>query len=382
VKTKTLKRFILVLTEYISVSLRVCLVSLEVFAWGRYGGVGKTTRDLAAGLSRRGVEVDVVVPRAEAQGPVEELDGFTVHGHGLYGYPFTGPLFRRIGADVYHSQEPGWGTMVAMGAAPEAAHVVTCHNPRGWDDWERANRFYGYRRRAYNRYVEPGVREAVRRADAVFCQSRHIQQKARLLYGLGSDPGFLPNPVAVPAGKPAKAGEPTVCFLGRLDPEKNPERLARLARSRPDVRFLVAGRAHDERRDRLVRHLLGDFRNVELRGFVEGPEKDRLLDESWVLVNTSHMESLPIAFLEAAAHGCAVLSPHDPDGFTTRFGRRVEGDGYETGLAWLLDGDRWRERGEAGHRYVSEVHEEGKVIDLHLGHYERVLEARAPTPRP
>jgi len=99
-------------------------------------------------------------------------------------------------------------------------------------------------------------------------------------------------------------------------------------------------------------------------------------------VNTSHAECLPVSFLEAAAHRCAVLSCHDPDGFTSRFGCRVDGGDYEAGLALLLDGDLWREKGEAGHRYVSEVHEEGRVIDLHMEAYERVLAGRGLTPRP
>ena len=363
-------------------SLRVCLVSLEVFAWGKYGGVGKATRDIARGLARRGVDVHVVTPRGGGQGQVEELDGFTVHGHRLAAYPFTGPLFRDVDADVYHSQEPGWGTAVAMDAVDDAAHVVTCHNPRGWDDWERCLRFYGPRRRLYNLLVDPRVKEAVRRADAVFCQSRHIQQKARSVYGLRSEPGFLPNPVEVPGREPVKSGEPTVCYLGRLDPEKNPERLMRLARGFPGVRFIVAGRAQDEKRDRLVRGLLGGYRNVELRGFVDGPEKDGLLDESWILVNTSHVECLPVAFLEAAAHRCAILSRHDPDGFSSRFGCRVDADGFEAGLRWLLEDERWRGKGEAGFRYVSEVHEAGKVVGLHLEQYKRILEEREATPRP
>ena len=100
-----------------------------------------------------------------------------------------------------------------------------------------------------------------------------------------------------------------------------------------------------------------------------------------VLTNTSHVECLPVAFLEAAAHRCAVLSPHDPDGFTTRFGYHVTGSDYVSGLRWLLEDERWRERGEKGYKYVSEVHEESRVVDLHLKHYNRLVEERA-TPRP
>lgn len=68
------------------------------------------------------------------------------------------------------------------------------------------------------------------------------------------------------------------------------------------------------------------------------------LRESWVLVNTSVCECLPVSFLEAAAHSCAILSPHDPDGFATRFGNNVVDGGYASGLRWLLEGN-WSEAG-------------------------------------
>lgn len=371
----------LVSPELIYVSLRVCLISLEVFAWGRYGGIGRATRDIAGGLARRGVDVHVVTPRYPGQRTLEELDGFTVHGHSIYGYPFTGFTYRRIDADIYHSQEPGLGTLTALNSVSGALHLVTCQNPRTTEDWERQQRYYGLRRRAYNQFMEPKVSEAVRRADAVFCQSKHIISKAKELYRLEQDPGFLPNPVDVPECIPRKSSEPTVCFLGRLDPEKNPEGFIELARASPDVRFIVAGKAHDPRRNREMRQMMRGVPNLEHRGFVEGAEKKELLDESWVLVNTSHVECLPVAFLEAAAHRCSILSPHDPDGFATRFGHHVTGDDYESGLRWLLEDERWREKGKEGYRYVSEAHEAGRVVDLHLEHYNRLVEEKA-TPRP
>ena len=41
-------------------SMRVCLVSPEVFAWGYHGGFGFLTRTLGRGFARRGHEVSVV----------------------------------------------------------------------------------------------------------------------------------------------------------------------------------------------------------------------------------------------------------------------------------------------------------------------------------
>jgi glycosyltransferase involved in cell wall biosynthesis len=122
-----------------------------------------------------------------------------------------------------------------------------------------------------------------------------------------------------------------------------------------------------------LRRLYGGIPNLELLGFVEGREKIRLLEESWILVNTSVSECLPVSFLEAAAHGCAILSFHDPDGFANNFGYHVTDGDLDRGLISLLEDDRWRDGGEKGFEYVSDVHEVGKVTGLHIEAYEALL---------
>jgi glycosyltransferase involved in cell wall biosynthesis len=148
--------------------------------------------------------------------------------------------------------------------------------------------------------LPPAVDACVKRLDAVYSQARYIIPKTRDIYGLAADPGFLPNPVKVPE-KQTKPSEPTVCFLGRFDAEKRPEAFFELAEEFPEVRFVDAGKAHDARRDEALRRKYGGIRNLELPGFLDSAEKGRLLSESWVLVNTSVSECLPVSFLEAAA---------------------------------------------------------------------------------
>jgi glycosyltransferase involved in cell wall biosynthesis len=177
---------------------------------------------------------------------------------------------------------------------------------------------------------------------------------------------------------PVKAKSPTVCFLGRFDEEKKPETYFELAKEFPKVRFVAAGKAHSKSRDEALVRKYCHVRNLEFPGFLEGIEKDALLSSSWVLVNTSVSECLPVSFLEAAAHGCAILSPHDPDGFASRFGFHVKRNDYASGLRWLLDGN-WKELGEKGGSYVSSVHEVGRVIDQHLAAYQRVLSIPRPS---
>jgi glycosyltransferase involved in cell wall biosynthesis len=364
------------LTVNISMGLHVCLVATELFAWGRLGGFGAATRAIGRGLVERGIRVSVVVPAGEGQREYEVLDGMEVYGFPLTRYPFTTGIYREVDADIYHSEEPSWGTKLALEAVPEARHIATSQNPKTRHDWSLVERHYPTRRRLYNRLASPTVDACVKRLDAVYCQARYIIPKTRTIYSLAADPGFLPNPVKVPT-KSTKPSEPTVCFLGRFDAEKRPEAFFELAEIFPNVRFVAAGKAHDAQRDEALRRRYGRVRNLELPGFLDGAEKEKLLLESRVLVNTSVSECLPVSFLEAAAHSCAILSPHDPDGFASRFGYHVKGGDYAEGLRWLLEGN-WGQAGERGRSYVASTHDERRVIDMHLETYEAAL----ATPRP
>lgn len=355
--------------------LSLCLVATELFEWGRHGGIGMATRTIGAALVDRGLDVSVVVPRGAGQAPVEELDGMTVYGFPLWRYPLTGSIYRRVNTDIYHSEGLSWGSVLALNSVPERRHIVTFQNPRTREEWRALYRFYPMRRRLFNALYRGQLVEAAGRMDAVYCQSRDMIPKAKELYNIAEDPGFLPNPVDIPAMIPRKSGEPTVCFLGRFDGEKRPELFLELAERFPGVRFVAMGRANDESMDRALRRRYGGSTNVEMPGFISGDAKRHVLDEAWILVNTSVSEGFPVSFLEAAAHGCAILSPHDPEGFASRFGYYVEDGDLDAGLRFLLDSDRWKRKGEEGYAYVSEFHEKGRVMDMHITAYERLLGA-------
>jgi hypothetical protein len=86
--------------------MKVCLICVEIFSLGKYGGFGRSARMIGRELAHRGVEVYAVVPMRGDQRPVERLDGITV-----LGFPFYNPwgakkLYRECDADIYHSQEP------------------------------------------------------------------------------------------------------------------------------------------------------------------------------------------------------------------------------------------------------------------------------------
>jgi glycosyltransferase involved in cell wall biosynthesis len=359
--------------------MRVCLVSMEIFAWGKHGGYGRATRIIGRELVRRGIEVIAVVPRRGDQQPVELLDGIRVLGFEA-GRPWQAAgLLRKCDADIYHSQEPSFATYLAWKSVPHRKHVVTLRDTHETRDWLMELRYPSLSRLQVlgNKVYEdnPLVQRAVRGADRVCCAADFLRVKAARKYRLNRIPGFLPTPVSVPAAV-RKADRPTVCYLARWDRRKRPELFLELAERFPGVRFIAFGRSRDPGLERRLRTRYSHLPNLEMPGHIDqfaSGQVARVLSESWILVNTSIREGLPNAFLEAAAHGCAILSRVDPDGFATRFGIRVPDDDFAAGLDHLLEGGRWRECGDRARQHVTATFELQRSIDQHVAIYHDLM---------
>jgi glycosyltransferase involved in cell wall biosynthesis len=366
--------------------VNVCLVAVETFAWGKYGGFGRATRTIGRELVQGGITASAVVPRRAHQAPIENLDGIRVHGLTLPELLGSGSAYERFGADIFHSQEPSLGTYLATRAtraAPKARHVVTFRDTRDAADWrtERGLPSASKLQVLANRLYEDNwpAHRAVRRADLCCVAARMLAGRAQAKYGLAREPQFLPTPVVVPE-RVEKDREPTVCFVARCDRRKRPELFFELARRFPSVRFLAAGRSLDPDYERNLRDRYGKLHNPEMLGFIDqfrGPELSHLLGRSWILVNTAAREGLPNAFIEAAAHGRAILSAVDPDQFASRFGYHAFEDDFAGGLTRLLEGNQWQQLGEAGRDYVRQVFSLKPTIDRHIEIYTELL-ARRP----
>ncbi len=360
--------------------MRICFLCSEIFEWGKYGGFGRATRMLGRELARRGYPVSAVVPLRGDQKPVEQLDGITVLGFPASRFWQAGELCREADADIYHSQQPSLGTYVALRAMPDRKHIVTSRDPRDNHDWWLEIRSPSRSRLrtliAYAYEGSPPARRAVKSCDGLFHTAHCVRDKMRRVYRSDQDQGFLPTPVEVPASAPVKSETPTVCFVGRWDRRKRPELFFELAKTHPHVQFIALGKSQDEARDRELHERYADVSNLEMMGFINQFTSNRLsevLGRSWILINTSTRESLPTSFLEALAHRCALLSQFDPEQTSSRFGYHAEGSSLAAGLASLLEGDAWREKGEAGFRYVSEHYELQGAIDRHVEVYEQAL---------
>jgi len=370
--------------------MRVCLICVEFFI-NKSGGFGRAARTIGRELAKRGVDTYAIVPRQGDQGPVETHDGVTV-----LAFPKARPwdamrLARDVAADVYHSCEPSMTSVFAMRAMPDRKHVITFRDPRSWDDWikefERPARSKSQVVSNWLFEANALVKRAVRRADGVYSIGRYLVPKIRDIYGVESS--FLPTPVDVPP--PArKADVPTVGWLARWDPVKRPEIFLQMVERFPDVRFRFAGSALDPDWVRHLKDTYGAAPNLEWVGridqFKDPDVHSAFLDEAWIMVNASTKEAMPNAFLEAAAHGCAILSGLDPDGFASRFGYHVQRESgakypdvedFSRGLRWLLEEGRWRERGDVGRRHVAATFETDVAMGLHLRMYREHLRAEA-----
>ena len=366
--------------------MRICLIATEFPGMGPYGGFGVLTYDIAAGLAKKGLEVYVTMPRKDGQKPVEMVDGITVLSYPSSLYvgvrevlPYAG-LYRAINADIYHSQEPSVGTALAQVAEPNKKHIVTFQDPRDREDWriELAHRppgkvgewrfWFAYQR---------GVGKAARNADAAYCQAKYIISKVARMYRLPKKPAFLPNPVRMPEIRSRKNQTPTVCFVGRWDERKRPELFFDLAARFPEVKFVAGGACkNNPDRDNELRQRCRQLKNVEAPGWLNEYDRADLLDKAWILINTSTRECLPVSYLEAGSHKCAILSHCNADDFAGSFGfwaKKGDLDDFTQGLNFLLENDRWKSSGEKAFDYVRNIHEYDRVIDQHIQVYRQIL---------
>ena len=363
--------------------MHICLTCIELFGFGTIGGFGRATRFIGRALAQRGHRVTVIVPRRAPHTP----DSFTVDGMQVHQYPTSQPwrattLFRACRPDVFHSQDTSLGTYLAMKAAPDRPHLITFRDPMNTQDWRVEWRYAGRQWGGwllYGLFVEfPTVRAAVRRAQGLYCAAGFLAAKAQAKYGLKEAPEFLPTPVSIPAVI-EKATRPTVCHIGRWQKRKRPELFFELARRFPEVRFIAVGAEYDHDRDADLRRRYSHLPNLEMTGVLDQFADDRLaeiLRDSWILVNTAAREGLPITFVEAAAHGCAILSACDPDGFASRFGYHASALDFEAGLRVLLKDDRWRALGQSARRHAMGVFGTERAIDRHIDVYRAAVENR------
>lgn len=367
--------------------MKVLLVADEYFSWGVHGGFGAFTRKLGKELVNQGVTVEAIVQRiAASQKPVgcsEVIDGVEVttlprkklqkHTHlGLY----------RTDADIIHSQCGMYDTYLAF-ENNSAKKIVTVQDLRTIEERDRLlplekYSVYPWYKALWARYVRRCYKRAMETSDIIACQAHLLFPKVREAFGVSADL-MLPNFIDIPTTEIKKSKDPSVVWLARLDPIKQPEACFDLAERTPDVDFNILGSSHTLHggtiRDDHFKEKYSHVKNLRFHGFTTGEEKERILRESWILINTSAYECLPVSFLEGMAHKCAILSNQNPDHYTTHYGAWVSPyTDFDMKLVQLLKDDHWKEQGERGYDYVKKNHSTEYGVGRHISLYKDLVE--------
>lgn len=360
--------------------MKICFVSIEIFAWGKYGGFGRATRMIGRELVKRGFQVFAVVPQRGGQKPIEDLDGITVYSFSPLNPLKAIALFKKCDADIYHSEEPSLSTYLAKKAMPDRMHIATSRDPKSYHDFftEIRSPSVHFIRSFLSFLYENNflVKKTVQKLDGVYYCAKYLQLKTQKVYSLEGTNGFLPTPVMVPKHNLQKFERPTVCFVARWDRRKRPELFFKLAEKFPEVDFMAPGKSHNYKQDVTLREKYKHLTNLKMPGFLNqfsGNQLWEIFEKSWILINTATREGLPTSFLEAMAHRCAILSQANPEDITERFGYHVKDGDFEKGLKELLHQNQWAAKGEAGYRYVSENYELKSVIDRHVELYKKLI---------
>jgi glycosyltransferase involved in cell wall biosynthesis len=180
---------------------------------------------------------------------------------------------------------------------------------------------------------------------------------------------FVPNPVLIPqlTDDEIKNKKDYVIALGRLDSVKRPWITGEVAKALPQYDFFFLGQFHDDR----MKEIMEPYRslhNCHFIGHIEGIEKDRLLREAKIIINTSIHEAVPVSFLEALSYGMLIVSNRNPDDLTAHFGcytGQINGDGFDNesiapfikGIQNIMDNDTLRiEKAKQSIEYIKTYH--------------------------
>lgn len=300
--------------------LHVCFLCHE-YPPEPHGGVGTVIQALARALVARGHRVTVLGISRERPGDADDRGvlvrrlphtrvrgtGFVVHGRRLR--RALADVHREHAIDVVEGQE---GTLAVLSRRRPYTTAIRMNG---------GHHFFavtlGGRPRAWRSWLE---RRSFARADHLSAVSGYVAETTRSLLDLGDRPiEVLPNGVDTEAFRPRETPEVpgTIAFVGTLCEKKGIRQLveampAILARH-PEARLLAAGRdwVDDEGsfRSRLEAALdPATADHVEFLGPVEHQEVPALLAGASVCAYPSHMEAMPLAWLEALAMGRPVVA--------------------------------------------------------------------------
>ena len=351
---------------------------------GHIGGVERQTTLMARWLAARGHRVSLVT-WDEGQPDGVEIGGVRVfkvcrRDDGLPGLRFLHPRWTslrralaRAAADVYYHNCGEYVTgQVALWARSRGRRFVYSVASDPECD-PRLPQMHTLRERLLFRY-------GLTHADLVIVQTETQQRMLR--EGLTIDSLVLPmpslaSPEAFVAPPPPRRGSASVLWVGRLSPEKRPDRFLDLAAACPDLHFDLVGPGNGGDYAQAIIGRAQTLPNVTVHGAIARERVGEFYRRAACLCSTSEFEGFPNTFLEAWAQGVPIVSTVDPDGLIARrgLGRAVKhAEDLRGALRDLLaDPEAWTATSLRARGYYQENHS----VEAAMPRFERAFLAAA-----
>ncbi len=386
-------------------------------------GVAVFSHNLAVGLAKRGHEVLVICPSLNRKSRVEMQEGVKIcylrsvdvkvypdqvhpvtekkdvggvklpklfYRHGLPVSMFPQLEIKKIlegfKPDVVHVQvsDPIGLSVVGWARRHDVPVVTTEHNqPEVLTDSLKMPRMM---KKGANVVLSAYFRNRQSKSDFV---TMPTEMAVRDLLGKGEE---FPVPVAAVSNgvdlacfKPGKkASEPTVLYVGRLDPEKQVsqvvEAFKQVLESVPEAKLVIAGDGVDKARlVKMVKDLeLG--RSVKFLGKVMPPEVYKVFQQGWVFATASPIETQGIVLIEAAASGLPLVAVDKGavaevcvDGVNGILCQSGSVSELADALIKILTDEKLRERFAQASVKIASEHDFERTLDKFINIYQRVI---------
>jgi len=380
--------------------MHICFLCHE-YPPGRHGGVGSFTQTLGRALAARGHEVTVVGPYRISGDIREDDEGVSVVRLANSRIPKTGfivngwRLRRELKAinraspiDVIEGPE---NSLALLSKSLPAVKVIRMHgghhflsvmldkSPRAWRSWIEKRSFA--------------------RADYLCAVSKYVAETTRSLLKLGNRPiEILPNPVDTARFRPmpeVSEERGLIVFVGTVCEMKGVRQLVqampRIVAAVPYARLWICGRDwHDPRTgesfvSRLRSMIPSDMEDhIEFKGMIDHSRIPAIIASAEVAIYPSHMEAMPLAWLEGLAMGKAIVAsksgpgpevledgvsgllcdPHDPASIAEKV------------VVLLKDANLRRRMGERARSRAVELFSVDKLVDRNEEFYARCVGKR------
>lgn len=304
--------------------MHICFLCNE-YPPGQHGGVGSFTQTLARQLVARGHQVSVVGVYPGERAGEENDEGVRVLRLPHAALPGTG--FFVNGSRLHrallhlHHQTPldiVEGPELSLAVLPKQFPAYKVIRMNGGHHFFAAT--LGAQPRRWRSWLE---QRSFSHADRLCAVSRFVAETTRQLLHLGEQPiEILPNPVDTERFRPQPEiaeQEGLLFFAGTVCEKKGIRQLVQampqIVAAAPHARLWIAGRDwHDpqtgasfsEKLRGMIPPALTD--RIEFKGAVAHAELPQMMARASICVYPSHMEAMPLAWLEGLAMGKAVVA--------------------------------------------------------------------------